>query len=115
MDKAYGSGSPEQERINCFRKFLIVSGGAAPGPPEFTHFAYKVMKRIGGKDDRRPLLHRARATAQGRSPALPLSCTRATVLYMNAYRIGRLLFQMPPARARLGPRFQYGGGLSMPG
>jgi len=26
----------------CFDKFLINTGGSAPGPPEFTLFAYKV-------------------------------------------------------------------------
>ena len=30
----------------CFDKFLIDIGGAAPGPPEFTLFTYKV-KSIG--------------------------------------------------------------------
>ena len=49
MDKALRSGRPEQKMMICFRKSLTRSGGAAPGPPEFTLFAYKVMKRIDGE------------------------------------------------------------------
>jgi hypothetical protein len=78
----------------CRGKSLIDVGGSAPVPPEFTHFTYKVkLKKVGDDSIAASLLHRACATAQGRSPALPLSCTQATLLYCNPCLIGILKMQ----------------------